>query len=216
MDSWSLEIDLVTRRLREDPGVVWRPGGRGGARRFSLDLEIALGAQRSFYRSWDHDWSPEAENPEVSSLDPEIADWNPEEPGGSSLYPEIFDWNPEAIGSPGGTVLRLLRQGYYMYLFGFRILPLESWPLSSSYVVFYFCRKSLTGLEGAGGPRCALGCTGVLGSFDSILRLAHTHSCFLSHTRFDFVGVPLWSCHFLQALARIGGLWRPDPARMPL
>ncbi|KAF3501410.1 hypothetical protein F2Q69_00042233 [Brassica cretica] len=49
-----------------------------------------------------------------------------------------------------GTVLRLPRQDYYRYLFGFRILPLGSWPLSSSYAVFYFCRKSLTGLEGAG------------------------------------------------------------------
>ncbi|KAF2576036.1 hypothetical protein F2Q70_00003717 [Brassica cretica] len=106
-----------------------------------------------------------------------------------------------------GTVLRLPRKDYYRYLFGFRILPLGSWPLSSSYVVFYFCRKSLTGLEGAGvargvliqvlftlvlwGPRCPLGCTGVFGSFDSMLRLAHTHSCFMSHTRFD----SLWVCH---------------------
>ncbi|KAF3492602.1 hypothetical protein DY000_02052876 [Brassica cretica] len=146
---------------------------------------------------------------EPRGLDPEIVVWNPEEPGGSSLDPEIFDWNPEAIGEPGGIVLRLPRQDYYRYLFGFRILPLGSCPLSSSYAVFYFCRKSLTGLEGAGvgvvtqvpglrcfpprsvlihvlftlvlwGPRCALGCTGVLG------------------------------------LARIEGLWRPDPAHMPL
>ncbi|WZZ34435.1 hypothetical protein YC2023_017836 [Brassica napus] len=91
-----------------------------------------------------------------------------------------------------GTVLRLPRQDYYRYLFGFRIMPLGSWPLSSSYDVFYFCRKSLTCLERAGvgvvtqvlgfaafhvrrsrGPRCALGCTGVLGSFDSILRNWH-------------------------------------------
>ena len=49
-----------------------------------------------------------------------------------------------------GTILRLPRQGYYRYLFGFRILPLGSWPLSSSYIVLYFCRKSLTCLEGAG------------------------------------------------------------------
>ncbi|KAF3510335.1 hypothetical protein F2Q69_00006653 [Brassica cretica] len=66
-------------------------------------------------------------NPEVSSLDPEIFDWNPEEPEGSSLDPEIFDRNSEAIGEPrarsslgtrnillfAGTVLRLPRQGYY-------------------------------------------------------------------------------------------------------
>ncbi|KAF3512552.1 hypothetical protein F2Q69_00005602 [Brassica cretica] len=87
---------------------------------------------------------------EPGGLDPEIAVWNPEEPGGSSLDPEIFDWKPEAIGEPEGTVLRLSRQDYYRYLFGFRILPLGSWPLSSSYDVFYFCRKSLTGLAGAG------------------------------------------------------------------
>ncbi|KAF3547502.1 hypothetical protein DY000_02008189 [Brassica cretica] len=43
---------------------------------------------------------------------------------------------------PSGTVLRLPRQDYSRYLFGFLILPLGSWPLSSSYDVFYFCRKS--------------------------------------------------------------------------
>ena len=58
-DSWSLEIDLITRRLREDPEVIWGPKGRGGPRRVSLDPEIALGARRSLSRSWDHDWSPE-------------------------------------------------------------------------------------------------------------------------------------------------------------
>ncbi|KAF3546318.1 hypothetical protein DY000_02006764 [Brassica cretica] len=154
--------------------------------------------------------------------------------------------DPEVVWEPEGTVLRHPRQGYYRYLFGFHILPLGSWPLSSSYAVFYFCRKSLTGLKGAGvgvmtqvpgfaafhvlksrvfftcilwGPRCALGCTGVLGSFDNILRLAHTHthSCFMSHTRFGFF---LWACPEvmppLQRLARNRGLWRPDPARMPL
>ncbi|KAF3485656.1 hypothetical protein F2Q69_00052723 [Brassica cretica] len=81
---------------------------------------------------------------------------------------------PSLIGEVSsffGTVLCLSRQGYYRYLFGFHILPLRSWPLSSFYAVFYFCRKSLTGLEGAGV-------------------------------------VPL-----LQGLARIGGVWRPDPAR---
>ncbi|KAF3510628.1 hypothetical protein F2Q69_00007043 [Brassica cretica] len=49
-----------------------------------------------------------------------------------------------------GTLLRLPRQDCHQYLFGFRILPLGSWPLSSSYVVFYFWRKSLTCLEGDG------------------------------------------------------------------
>ncbi|KAF2615536.1 hypothetical protein F2Q70_00011696 [Brassica cretica] len=59
-NSWSLEIDLITRKLREDPGVIWGPEGRGGPRRVSLDPEIALGARRSFYRSCDHEGSPEA------------------------------------------------------------------------------------------------------------------------------------------------------------
>ncbi|KAF3508395.1 hypothetical protein F2Q69_00006046 [Brassica cretica] len=67
---------------------------------------------------------------------------NPKEPEGFFLRPEDLE--------PRGTVLRHPRQGYYRYLFGFHILPLGSWPLSSSYAVFYFCRKSLTGLEGAG------------------------------------------------------------------
>ena len=51
------------------------------------------------------------------------------------------------------------------------------------------------------GPRCALGCKGVLGSFNSILRLAHTHSCFMSHTSFD----SLWVCHCGRAtFVRVG------------
>ncbi|KAF3507389.1 hypothetical protein F2Q69_00006514 [Brassica cretica] len=58
--------------------------------------------------------------------------------------------DPETAWGPEGTVLRHPRQVYYRYLFGFCILPLGSWPLSSSYAVFYFCKKSLTGLEGAG------------------------------------------------------------------
>ncbi|KAF3498439.1 hypothetical protein DY000_02052842 [Brassica cretica] len=239
MNSWSLETDLVTWGLREDPGVVWGPRGRGGARRFSLDPEIVFGARRPLrpYR-----------NPKVSSLDPEIFDWNPDvlKAGNPKVLLQILYIGPEIVwGTLGflfrsgvcirtrsslgsrnillfaGTVLRLPRQGYYRYLFGFCILPLGSWPLSSSYVVLYFCRKSLTGFRGCWcgcydpsarlrcfprlekqdfdcylyftGPRCALGCTGVLHSFDSILRLAHTHSCFMSHTRFDFVDVPLFA-----------------------
>ncbi|KAF3610822.1 hypothetical protein DY000_02049179 [Brassica cretica] len=166
-----------------------------------------IGIRRFYDKSGDRGWNPEVAqeymvfplDPEIAfeavlepgGLDPEIAVWNPEEPGGSSLDPEIFDWKPEAIGEPRGTVLRLPRQDYYWYLFGFRIPPLGSWPLSSSYDVFYFCRKSLTGLEGAGVcvmtqvsglryfprlekqdldcslhftvPRCAFGCTGVSG-----------------------------------------------------
>ncbi|KAF2613854.1 hypothetical protein F2Q70_00011209 [Brassica cretica] len=147
MDCWSLENDLVTRRLQEDPEVVEEPGG------FSLTIRSLFETLRSGDRIGTLVYlDPEAfeavSKPEI--FDPEIAVWNPEEPVGSSLDPEIFDWNPEAIREPGGTVLRLPRQDYYWYLFGFCILPLGSWPLSSSYAVFYFCKKSLTGLEGAG------------------------------------------------------------------
>ncbi|KAF3603620.1 hypothetical protein F2Q69_00037713 [Brassica cretica] len=226
----SLEVVLVIWDLVEIRGS-WRSRG-------SLwTLRSRLGPGGPFSRSWDRDWGPEAMwesgdslvrsgdslirsgdrgwNPEAfeamsepGGFDPEIIFWNPEEPRGSSLDHEIFDWNPEAIGEPGGTVLRLPRQGYYRYLFGFRILPPGSWPLSSSYVVFYFCRKSLTGLEGAGvGVMTQVpGYTGVLGSFDIILRLAHTHSCFMSHTRFD----SLWACHCGRAtLVRVGQDQRP-------
>ncbi|KAF3506947.1 hypothetical protein F2Q69_00006014 [Brassica cretica] len=118
---------------------TWRSRlGPGGS---SLDPGIMTGAQRFFDRSGDRSW-------------------NLEEPGGSSLDLEILDWNPDAIWEHRGTVLHLPRQDYY--------------------------RKSLTGLEDAGvgvmtqvpgfaafhvwrtrGPRCALGCTGVLGSFDN-------------------------------------------------
>ncbi|KAF3504773.1 hypothetical protein F2Q69_00042273 [Brassica cretica] len=65
------------------------------------------------------------------------------------IWARISLENPEYLFF-AGTVLRLPRQDYYQYLFGFRILPLESWPLSISYDVFNFCKKSLTGLEGAG------------------------------------------------------------------
>ena len=65
------------------------------------------------------------------------------------IWARISLENPEYLFF-AGTVLRLPRQDYYQYLFGFRILPLESWPLSISYDVFNFCKMSLTGLEGAG------------------------------------------------------------------
>ncbi|KAG5397487.1 hypothetical protein IGI04_019301 [Brassica rapa subsp. trilocularis] len=140
---------MVDTRLREDPGVIWGPKG---IRRF-YDRSGDLVGTRRFSRL-DPEVMQEYEASEAvlepGGLDPEIADWNPEEPRGSSLDPEIFDRNPEAIGEPRGSVLRLPRQDYYWYLFGFRIMPLGSWPLSSSYAVFYFCRKSLTGLEGVG------------------------------------------------------------------
>ncbi|KAF3488249.1 hypothetical protein F2Q69_00052822 [Brassica cretica] len=145
-----------------DPEVVGEPGGSPS------DPKIAFVAQRS--------WG----EPEGSPLDPGIMTGarrlNPEVLpqilrsligtgrlyGNPEVLPQILYTGPEIVWRTVGTVLRLPRQDYYRYLFGFCILPLGSWPLLSSYVVFYFCRKSLTGLEGAG----------VLGSFDSILRLA--------------------------------------------
>ncbi|KAF2548901.1 hypothetical protein F2Q70_00021513 [Brassica cretica] len=168
---WCLENDHMIRRLHEDPGIIgeggtraplgsldclWDteffsigPGTETGARRRCRNPEILYSGDRT--GALMH-LDPEAFEAMLESggLDPEIVFWNLEEPGDSSLDHEIFDWNPEAIGEPGGTVLRLPRQDYYRYLFGFRILPLGSWPLSSSCAVFYFCRKSLTSLEGAG------------------------------------------------------------------
>ncbi|KAF3543280.1 hypothetical protein DY000_02007108 [Brassica cretica] len=153
------------------PEGHFEPGGRLGTRRKSfgnpevpLDSEVILNPKVSF--------GPIGRfNPEVSR-DPEIV-LNPEVsfgPGGRFeprgclgtrrflLDPEVI-LNPKALRSfqdqetawgPEGTVLRLPRQDYSRYLFGFRIMPLGSWPLSSSYAVFYFCRMSLSGLEGAG------------------------------------------------------------------
>ncbi|KAF2567574.1 hypothetical protein F2Q68_00025646 [Brassica cretica] len=200
---WSLEINLITQRFREDPGVIrgpkvvedpggspwilrslWGPGGP------SLDPGIMTGARRQL-RGVPFDpeiisgplciWTLRSHgNPEASEavlepggLDPEITDWNRE--GNPEVLPWILYVGPGVVwGTLGflfrsgacirtrsslgtrnillfaGTVLRLPRQDYYRYLFGFRILPLGNWQLSSSYAVFYFCRKSLTGLDGAG------------------------------------------------------------------
>ncbi|KAF3497229.1 hypothetical protein DY000_02052853 [Brassica cretica] len=176
----------------------------------SFDSILRLGHNHSCFMSHTHFDFVEATvvvallqgwpGSEVSSLDPEIFDWNPEilevEPGCSSLYHEIFDWNPEAIGEPGGpgvpwepeifafagTVLRLPRQDYYRKsLTSFRGCWCGCYDPSATLHCFprlekhdFDCSLYFT------GPRCALGCTWVLG------------------------------------LARIGGLWRPDPARMPL
>ncbi|KAF2566723.1 hypothetical protein F2Q68_00025233 [Brassica cretica] len=186
-------LEIVTHNLE----FTWRFEGRGVGREALLGSLDRMGTRR-FFRDVML---------EPGGLDPEIVVWNPDVM--TPMRPRL----------QRGTVVRLPRQDYYRYQFVFRILPLRSLPLSSSCAVFYFCRKSLTGLEGAGvgvmtqvpglrcfpprsvlikvlftlvlwGPRCALGRTEVLGSFDSILRLAHTHSCFMSHTRFD----SLWAC----------------------
>ncbi|KAF2573011.1 hypothetical protein F2Q70_00002837 [Brassica cretica] len=145
---------------------------------------------------------------EPGGVDPEIIVWNPEEPRGSSLDPEIFDWNPEAIGEPGETQSSLGTRNVFFFARTVLHLPRQG-----------YYRKSLTGLEvdGVGvmtqvpGLRCfprlekqdldwyfshwysgtpmRLRLHRVLGSFDSILMLAHTHSCFRSHTT---VVVPHW------------------------
>ncbi|KAF3565013.1 hypothetical protein DY000_02016135 [Brassica cretica] len=72
-----------------------------------------------------------------SYLDTEVM----REPGGSSLDHEI-------VFGPGGTVLHLPRKDYYWYMFGSRLMPLGSWPLSISYVACSFCRKPLLDLGG--------------------------------------------------------------------
>ncbi|KAF3500548.1 hypothetical protein F2Q69_00042906 [Brassica cretica] len=196
-----------THRSHKGAGLFLRSGDRIGAL-MHLDPEVAWEPGES-YMAFEVMLAP-------GGLDPEIVVWNPDVM--TPMRPRL-QRGSNSFRNPEATVLRLPRQDYYRYQFGFRILPLRSLPLSSSCAVFYFCRKSLTGLEGAGvgvmtqvpglccfpprsalikvlftlvlwGPRCALGRTEVLGSFDSILRLAHTHSCFMSHTRFD----SLWAC----------------------
>ncbi|KAF3559849.1 hypothetical protein F2Q69_00013399 [Brassica cretica] len=177
---WSLENDLVTQRLHEDPGII----GDGGT-------EALLG-------SLDRVWDPEVPvrprglylGPEGLFSRPLRPCWNPEvwirrSLVGTRRFFEVV-MTPMRPRLHRGTVLCLPRQDYYRYLFGFRILPLGSWLLSSSYVVFYFCRKSLTGLEGAG-----------VGTF-----------------HISTLGTPMRLR--LHRGFRIGGLWRPDPARMPL
>ncbi|KAF3507023.1 hypothetical protein F2Q69_00005975 [Brassica cretica] len=136
--------DLPTEPDLLDPGIERNP-------------EMLLGFEGRF-------WSPEAAlDPAVTfrtrrlSKDPEVI-WEPRGPGGrirtrmSFGNPEVPSdpEDPETAWGPEGTILCLPRQDCSWYLFGFRILPLGSWPLSSSYVVFYFCGKSLTSLEGAG------------------------------------------------------------------
>ncbi|KAF3607886.1 hypothetical protein DY000_02047848 [Brassica cretica] len=172
---WSLENDRVTRRLHEDPGIigdggtealigsldrVWdpevpvRPRDRGWNPEVSM---IGLGGRMRIHgfslRSGDRIGTLVYLDP-VNRISPLRLCWNPKvwirrSLVGTRRFFEVV-MTPMRPRLHRGTVLRLPRQGYYRYLFGFRILPLGSWPLSSSYAVFYFCRKSLTGLEGAG------------------------------------------------------------------
>ncbi|KAF2549633.1 hypothetical protein F2Q70_00021540 [Brassica cretica] len=143
-----------------DPEVPVRPRGllSGTRRSFLLVLRPRLGPEgdvgiRIFSdlirRSWlepggFYDWT---RSPLRLCWNPKV--WIRRSLVGTRRFFEVV-MTPMRPRLHRGTVLRLPRQGYYRYLFGFRILPLGSWPLSSSYAVFYFCRKSLTGLEGAG------------------------------------------------------------------
>ncbi|KAF3498974.1 hypothetical protein DY000_02052562 [Brassica cretica] len=145
--------------LHEDPGIT----GDGCTKALLGSLDRVWDPEESgdsLIRSGDPGW-----NPEVSVVGPggymRIHSFSLRSGDriGTLVYldPEAFEAMLEPRGldpeiawlEPGGTVLRLPRQDYYRYLFGFRIMPLGSWPLSSSYAVFYFCRMSLTGLEGA-------------------------------------------------------------------
>ncbi|KAF2605884.1 hypothetical protein F2Q68_00043874 [Brassica cretica] len=185
------------------------PGTETGARRrsyrvFPLDPEIVSGP-------WCIWTLRSCGDPEVvwgpGGLDPEISGWNPEELGGSSLDPEILLigtrrlWgNPEGLYSAflgktaTGTCLDFAfcrsEAGHYR-------VPMLYYTSAGTRSVLIQAHFTLV----LWGPRCALGCTGVLGSFDSILSLAHTPSCFMSHTRFD----SLWACHCGRAtFVRVG------------
>ncbi|KAF3557211.1 hypothetical protein F2Q69_00014511 [Brassica cretica] len=99
-----------------------------------------------FYEPGGHFWTRRTQwsfgNPKVPS-DPEVvfrtrrSFGNPEVPLDSKviLNPEALRsfQDPKTSWGPKGTVLHLPRQDYSRYLFEFRILPLGSWPLSSSY-----------------------------------------------------------------------------------
>ncbi|KAF3599132.1 hypothetical protein F2Q69_00034618 [Brassica cretica] len=109
-------------KIPSDPEVVFRTLRSNKDPKVPSNHEVVFRTQRSF------------ENTKV-----------PSDPEALRSFQDL-----EIVWGPKGTVLRLPRQGYSRYLFGFCILRLGRWPLSSSYAVFYFCRKSLTGLEGAG------------------------------------------------------------------
>ncbi|KAF3502437.1 hypothetical protein F2Q69_00042183 [Brassica cretica] len=129
MDYWSLEIDLVTRRLYEDPRVAEEPGGIQG-----------------FYdRSGDSSWNPETFEAvwDHGGLDPEIFGLEPEggDPGTGpgklhSGEPGFFlagilgtgvpsSRDPEAGVLPGAS----LRQDIALVILRSRV-PLRSEPYS--------------------------------------------------------------------------------------
>ncbi|KAF2557695.1 hypothetical protein F2Q68_00016353 [Brassica cretica] len=131
-----------------------------------------------------------------------------------------FTWEPEMFGFTE-TLLHLPRQDYYRYLFGFRILPLGSWPLPSSYAAFYFCMKSILDLGGAG-----MGVVTQVPDFAAfqpeIMRCSRTFALLLHGFNTctltcGTLGNPMRPrLNRGLGLAKIGGLWRPDPARIPL
>ncbi|KAF2569151.1 hypothetical protein F2Q68_00026031 [Brassica cretica] len=138
-------VNFQTDRSLLDPEAMWESGVS------PLDPEIVsgpiglVGTRRLL-------WTRRSLGNTEVPLDPKVV-LNPELYKNLEVY--LFQalrsfQDPETAWGPEGTVLRLPRQDYSWYLFGFRILPVGSWPLSSSYAVFYFCRKSLTGLEGVG------------------------------------------------------------------
>ncbi|KAF3532891.1 hypothetical protein DY000_02039504 [Brassica cretica] len=165
-----IDHEIVSGPGGHDQEVEQGPGGRLGTRRFLQNLRSYLGSGGRFEPRGCS--GPEGRlGTRRFLLDPEVI-LNPKvsvgprghfKPGGCSGPggrfelggPEIFSGHEEFLGTrrfliTRGTVLRLPRQDYSQYLFGFHILLLGSWPLLSSYDVFYFCRKSLAGLEGAG------------------------------------------------------------------
>ncbi|KAL0749422.1 hypothetical protein Bca101_031425 [Brassica carinata] len=120
--------DPQARTSLQNLGASLGPGGR------FRNPEVAL---RSFG------------NPEGSSLDPEIAFKTRRSYGNLDVLLRTY-LDPGVMWEPIETILRLPRQDYYWYLFGSRILPLGSSPLSSSYGACCFCRKPLSDLGGAG------------------------------------------------------------------
>ncbi|KAF3514518.1 hypothetical protein F2Q69_00006481 [Brassica cretica] len=149
-----------TKAATPKPGDYARTRGSSGTPKVTARPCNIIFEPGGFYRLW---------NQEVALVNPEVMFSllilrSNLEPEGSSLDPGIMlgtrrswdhiwalssSWEPGIFGF-SGTVLGLPRHDYYRYLFGSRIMPLGSWPLSSSYAALCFCRKPLLNLGGAG------------------------------------------------------------------